>query len=142
VLIQKQAAGTITNTAVNTIANTAAGIIAGTTAGRTGRTTGKTTVVTTKYGRYRQIGHRKTNKACPLRRDNTTNPAPIPAAEAFAKIMDYMNEKPDLDNIIIAFSSRKSPLSQQNDVFNQDEDFLPKSDLWAVYLRYIEAKQA
>jgi hypothetical protein len=36
-----------------------------------------------------------------LRRNNTTNPAPILAAEAFAEIMDYINKKPDLDNIII-----------------------------------------
>jgi hypothetical protein len=142
VLTQKQAVGTITNTAASTIANTAAGTIAGTTAGRTGRITGKTTVVTTKCGRCGQIGHRKTNKACPLRRNNTTSPAPIPAAEAFAKIMDYMNEKPDLDNIIIALPSRKSPLPQQNDVSDQDEDSLPESDPWAVYLRYVEAKQA
>jgi hypothetical protein len=127
-LIQKQTAGTITNTAASTIANIAAGTIAGTTAGRTGRTTGKTTVVTTKYGRCKQIGHRKTNKACLLRRDNTTSPAPIPAAEAFAEIINYINEEPDLDNIIIAFPSRKSPLLQQDDVFNQNEDSLPKSD--------------
>jgi hypothetical protein len=118
VLTQKQAAGTITNTAASTIANTAASTIAntaastiaGTTAGRTGRTTGKTTIVTTKCGRCGQIGHRKTNKACPLRRNNTTNPAPIPAAKAFAEIMNYMNEKPDLDNIIIALPFRKFPL--------------------------------
>jgi hypothetical protein len=110
VLTQKQAAGTITNTAANTIANTAAGTIAGTTVGKTGKTTGKTTIITTKCGRCGQIGHKKTNKVCPLRRNNTTNPAPIPAAEAFAEIMDYMNEKPDLDNIIIAFPSRKSLL--------------------------------
>jgi hypothetical protein len=110
VLTQKQAAGTIINIAASTIANTAAGTIVGTIAGRTGRIMGKTIVIITKCGRCGQIGYRKTNKACLLQRDNTTSPAPIPAAEAFAEIMDYMNEEPDLDNIIIAFLFHKSSL--------------------------------